>query len=335
MTGFALTKTRRGAEAALRRALEESAVPRLAGHPARVRKVRRERSVFATSYAAEVLTVELEGERTLRVFLKDFGFSNLSKDAPESRRDRELRVYRDLLDGAQLGPPAYCGSVWDEEAGRFWLLLELVEGTAVRYLDVEHWVAAAGWLGRLQGFFRTRAKQLDGCPELIRQDRAFFERKVELARREVASVSHRARRRLDELLTGYEDAIEVMAGQPLTLVHGAYRPANILIGVNGARSRISPVDWELAAVGPAQLDLAFFSDGFDEATQERMYEAYAAEAEPYDLRVAPFAEAVPAIACFRLHRVVNWLSGAREKGYPESEVLDLIAYGEDMKRRVA
>ena len=59
------------------------------------------------------------GGESFRFFLKDYGFSRQSKDAPEARRDRELRVYRDLLAGADLGTPAYYGSVWNEQVGRF------------------------------------------------------------------------------------------------------------------------------------------------------------------------------------------------------------------------
>src|SRR5205823_228814 len=80
-------------------------------------------------YAAEVLTVRLDSGAAFRVFLKNFGLSARPKDGPRQRREREVRVYRELLAGAGLGTAGYYGSVLDEARGRLWLLLEYVDGT--------------------------------------------------------------------------------------------------------------------------------------------------------------------------------------------------------------
>src|SRR5205807_1492305 len=85
-------------------------------------------SASAASYAAEVLTVRLDSGAAFRVFLKNFGLSARPKDGPRQRREREVRVYRELLAGAGLGTAGYYGSVLDEARGRLWLLLEYVDG---------------------------------------------------------------------------------------------------------------------------------------------------------------------------------------------------------------
>jgi hypothetical protein len=110
------------------------------------------------SYDCHTVSVQLGGGESFRFFLKDYGFSRQSKDAPEARRDRELRVYRDLLAGADLGTPAYYGSVWNEQVGRFWLLIELVEGTAVDEVNAESGALAAGWLARMHAHFAPRSE---------------------------------------------------------------------------------------------------------------------------------------------------------------------------------
>src|SRR5438046_2303028 len=116
------------AEDALRRCVEGIVARNYGGREA-VAGIDRRRSDHSSSYPADVVTVRLTGGEVFRLFLKDFGSSGLPKDEPGRQRDRELRVYRELLAGAGLGTAGYHGSAWDESDGRFWLFLEFVGGT--------------------------------------------------------------------------------------------------------------------------------------------------------------------------------------------------------------
>src|SRR5207248_10093151 len=120
------------------------------------------------------------------------------------RRERELRIYRDLIGGteaqAQLGTPRYYGSVWDDKAGRYWLLLEYVDGTEVGYCDFTYWVGAARWLGRMQGYFAQQAEQLRDCDYLIRHDEDFFLSHFELAVRTLSHIPASLAQRLAGIL---------------------------------------------------------------------------------------------------------------------------------------
>src|SRR5215831_7298401 len=120
---------------------EESELHRcLAGRFPSLRGIRRAAFGGQTSFRLEVLTLELGAAGEVKLLLKDFGASRLPKDDLPSRRNRELRVYRDLLAGGGLGTAEYHGAVWDEARGRFWLLLELVDGVELRSLGFEDWV---------------------------------------------------------------------------------------------------------------------------------------------------------------------------------------------------
>src|SRR5918996_6455991 len=68
----------------------------------------------ATSYPAHVATVRLANGVTRRVFVKDYGSTVRPKDAPKERREREVGVYRELLQGAPLGTARYYGSFLDQ-----------------------------------------------------------------------------------------------------------------------------------------------------------------------------------------------------------------------------
>src|SRR5215211_6514420 len=101
-------------EEVLRQCLEPAIAELLGGRPT-IAAIRHARFDLATSYDARVVTVGLNGGQTLRVFVKDFGFTVRPKDGPRERREREVGVYRDLLrNGAELGTARYYGSVLDE-----------------------------------------------------------------------------------------------------------------------------------------------------------------------------------------------------------------------------
>src|SRR2546426_3378591 len=92
----------------------------------------------------------------------------------KERSERELRVYRDLLSGTDLGTARYYGSLWDQPQGFFGVLLELVPGTPVRHCEFPYWLSAAGWLGRVQGYFGRHLTLFGECAFFLRDYENFF-----------------------------------------------------------------------------------------------------------------------------------------------------------------
>jgi hypothetical protein len=321
------------AQAALRRCVERLVAERF-GARAAVAGIERERSDHSSSYPSDVVTVRLAGGEEFRLFVKDFGSSEFPKDEPGRQRDRELRVYRDLLAGAGLGTAAYHGSVWDESQGRFWLLLEFVSGPPLAYCEFEHWVAAAGWLGRLHGHFARRPGCLRGCDFLLRHDASFFWSKARRAREAVAEVAAPLADRLGGVLGRYGRCVELMAGLPPTLVHGAYKPRHVLVDLRPHPPRLCPVDWELAAVGSAFYDLAFLAYGFEPPSLDRLLDAYRQEALAQGVPLPDRDRLRHVVDCFRLHRVLKVLGGARAPDFPESKVARLVESAERLSDRV-
>src|SRR5205823_11542211 len=100
-----------------------------------------------------------------------------------------------------------------------------------------------------------------GCDFLARHDADFFWSKARAALDAVSAVSPPLADRLGGALGRYGRCVEVMAGEPPTLVHGTYKPRHILVDPHARPPRLCPVDWELAAVGSALYDLAFLAYG--------------------------------------------------------------------------
>jgi hypothetical protein len=290
-------------EAALRRVFES----RFPG------AVLRGREAFGgrTSFRLEVLSLELGKGALAWILLKDFGASQLPKEGLRARRERERGVYRDLLAGAGLGTAEYHGDVWEEAAGRFWLLLEYVEATELRSLKYPDWVRAAAWLGRLHGAFARARAELERREYLARHDAPFFRTQARLAARAAEGFPLKERAQVGKVLRGYESVIAVLAAQPRTLVHGSYRPQNILIGRGAAAGRVFAVDWELAALGAPLYDFAFLSDGFRPPQLEELWDAYRREAVPRGLALPESQEEMLRVVdCFRLHKTLKSLGDA-------------------------
>jgi hypothetical protein len=238
------------------------------------------------------------------------------------RRERELCVYRDLLAGANLGTARYYGSSWAETEGRFWLVLEFVKGTLLRHSTFEYWIRAAAWLGRLQGYFSQNSPRFLACDALIRHDTGYFWSKAEPAVGEVSQISVSMAARLEKVLDRYSEPVKVMANQPVTFVHGSFTPTQILFDAENVRT--CPIDWELAGLGSPLNDLAILSDGFEPPELYQLWDAYSGEAARYGISLPGREEMKRVADCFRLHRVINWLSKCVRKRYSEKSVVKMV-----------
>jgi len=322
-------------DAAALRALVRVALPRAGDAADALLEIERTDLPSTTSYPTAAVTARLRDGGALRFFLKDFGHSHLPKDGVEARRLREVHVYRDLLAGTGLGTPKYYGSLFDEAEGRLWLLLELLDGVQLRECGLEAWIAAAAWLARLHAHFERRTAELERSPLLIRHDEEYFRSKAEEAQRGLARFSSRASRRAAALLAGYEELAAAMANQPRTLVHGNYRPKNVVVERPSRHARVAPVDWEVAAIGSSLYDLGHLLDGFRGPPLRALFGAYRAEAEALGVPVPTDGEAMRLMRAYCLHRVVKSLARASEKGFGERDVGDLLDHGERLREGIS
>jgi hypothetical protein len=326
--------TERTEDEELRQSVEH-ALARLRGGGSPLAAIRRRRFPGLTSYAVEIVSVELASGDAFEIFLKDFGWSRLPKDAAAERRERERRVYEDLLEGQELGTARFDGARWDEAAARFWLMLEFVDGKPLRHCGFEHWLEAAAWLGRLHGRFVGQRDRLRGCAFLRRHDADFFVHSAERALRAVSGLSEALAQRLANVLEGYDAIVAVMTRDPDALVHGSYRPQNVLVVPSSGPPRICPTDWELAAFGRSTYDLAFVCDGFRPPRLDALFDAYEREAESFGLPVRARNELRHEVDCFRLHKTINSLGHLRQWKHPMETAEKVVATAEEIAGELA
>jgi hypothetical protein len=75
---------------------------------------------------------------------------------------------------------------------------------------------------------------------------------------------------ITDILEYFENNIHLLLSTEPCIIHGEYYPKNILV----KEGSIYPVDWECAAVGPGEIDLACLIEGWDNAIAEKAKEVY-------------------------------------------------------------
>jgi hypothetical protein len=313
---------------ALELALRDSSNPR------RVASLDRSPCAFTSSFTLEELAVALDDGTQLDLMFKDLGTSGLSERARAAKPDflydplREIEAYRSILAPADLGTAAFYGSVVDPAHGRFWLFIENVPGTALWQIgELEVWEAVARWTAELHG--RFAGEEVHGAATLVRYDadlfRLWMRRALNFADRWEAQQPGKGRRAIEWLAERYEPVVERLAALPTTFIHGELYASNVLVEQRDGETRVCPIDWELAAIGPGLIDLAALTMGWGAEERSALTTAYRARVQaggeaggPMDGGLTdgePFGELLD---CARLHLAVQWLGWAPDWRPPRS-----------------
>jgi hypothetical protein len=218
------------------------------------RVTRRAPYAYSTSWPIEEVELVRPDGSELKLLVKRTDGSAGTKPAFLVDRAREAEAYA-LLERHSLGTPrCYANGCW-------WLVLEKVPGVELwQRGDLEAWQGAADWAATLHATF---AGATIDAEHLLRHDERFYRRWVERARARVGPA-------VDPLRLTSELAIARLGALPTTLIHGELYPSNILV----AEPRVAVVDWEMAALGPAVIDLAALLTGWGPTEQEALIAAY-------------------------------------------------------------
>jgi hypothetical protein len=248
------------------------------GRPVQIAGLRR-RPLATSSHSIDRLRVILGSGERLRVI-----FKRLSPGEELYGNEREVLIYRRLLDGERFGAPALYASVFDEDERRYWLFLEDLGPSTLDDGDVEEWFAAVRWLARMHGTYHGREADLRALACLMEHGPAYYHMLAQSARRNLnLAGARKALRRFDELMGRYDSLVAYLVGQRRTLVHGDVFAENLVLQPG---ARIRPIDWESAAIGLGAWELARLLEGWG-SMKAAFVSAYLAEfkrhfAEPFD-----------------------------------------------------
>ena len=298
----------------------------------RVRSVVSVPSPNRSSFVVDDIDVRLDDGTTLELVAKAAHWNGLS---PEARRakprflwdpDRERASYEALLSPRQIGSARYFGS-YVGQSGERYLLLERIEGTPLwQHGDREAWCEAARWLARMHvriGADRAAGSRADA--HLIRYDRRFYERWIWRAN----AFHRRESGQLRALLQRYRRIIDSLLGEPAAFIHGEFYAANVLVAPRirpHAGYVVRPVDWEMAALGPALMDLACLVAGhWSDDERTGVADAYFRERARYGDGSSPWRGQLRTLDYCLVHLSVRNLGWARDWAPPRDRAYDWLA----------
>jgi aminoglycoside phosphotransferase (APT) family kinase protein len=298
-----------------------AALERTIGKP--VIDVRRTPSPYAASYALEELVVQPAGEPALELMFKDLGAPSATARAikPSFVVDplREIEVYTELLPGSHMSTARCWGASIDPSRGRYWLFLERIRGVELYQVgERAAWEVVARWLA---GMHRALARRSPGRRLLLRYDAELLTR---WAYRAFEYAPARHRHRLGEIAARYDSVLEMMLAAPPTPIHGEFYASNVLVDDARSPSRVCPVDWEMAALGPPLIDLAALVSGaWSTSDRDAIASAYRSALPPAE-RPDDGEFRIALDAC-RLHLALQWIGWSERWSPPAEHATDWLS----------
>jgi hypothetical protein len=288
----------------------------------------RARSPYSSSFTIEELEVTFDNSETITTIFKNLSSEAMLEGARQAKPnflyapEREIQTYRSLLAELNLGTAAMYGSIVEPTLQRYWLFLEKVSGEGLYEIgEFETWLKVAQWLGRFHASVDVEEAQ-QALPLLLRYDASFYWDWLHRAR-ELAGAA------LDQITERYDRVIEVLLALPRSVLHGEFYPSNILIQ-RQAVIRVCPVDWEMAAIGPALSDVAALASGkWGRDERLRILKAYCAALPK---RLQP-GDLITAFDCCQLQLAVHWIGWSRNWSPPQEHAHDWLAEAIGVSRR--
>jgi aminoglycoside phosphotransferase (APT) family kinase protein len=222
-------------------------------------------SPYQSSCALHEIDVSFD-DGSMRPFVaKAIDWEALSPEAHRARpqwlsdQQRERTVYESLLSAADVGSAAYFG-VYVAESGVRYLLLERIDAMPLWQSGTfETWREAARWLARMAAHITPQMiAGSRATPHLLRYDRTFYETWMQRA----CAFHARNRPVIDTLSRPYRKVIDWLFCEQQGFLHGEFYSSNVMVQCRPPlRDVVRPVDWEMAALGPASIDLACLMAG--------------------------------------------------------------------------
>jgi hypothetical protein len=306
---------------------------------ARIRAIDHRPTSFPSTFAIEEVDVVLNDGDLLRLMLKAVGprgaLARPRLAAPLFLHDpqREIEVYRHLLTRlSEAGPPQLISTIVDTTIERYWLLLERVGGTALHQVaNLEGWREAARWTAAMHEALAPLVSQPEGpgVARLLRYEPGFLRmwmtRALAVARAQIPRVSEESLRGLERLASRYDLVVERLLAMPATVIHGELGGSNVRLCRDVYPARVCVLDWEMAALGPALIDLAGLLSGqADEARRREIALSYRAAVPSTILGSSDERSFFEDLACCRLHLTIQWL-GFSPDPPPRRQAHDWIA----------
>jgi len=277
---------------------------------------------LASTYPSEIVTCRIQESGEFKVYCKYFGGLSYESYGHRGGVVYEAEVYRRLLGSLPVSVPTFYGTYQDRANAETWLILEYLENTLRlgKSPQPESMLRAARWIGRFHKISEPRVSSAVSVLNSYTVDYylGWVRRTLHFARSLHA--------RFPWLQVLCENAGEIAAvlvtPQP-TIIHGEYYPHNILV----RGDQIYPIDWESAAIGAGEIDLATLTEAWPTEIAQQCEREYQAARWPEE----PPADFERRLAAARAYLCFRWLGDQPEWTLHDADYFEqLRAAGEEL-----
>ena len=295
-----------------------------------IRTIARRPSASRSSFFVDEIDVTLDDGTPVGLIAKATHCDAMSPEARGAKppflwdQARERVTYESILQGLELNTPSYLGSYVDG-SGVQYLLLERVDGVPLwQYGEFEAWREAARWLARLHTRVDVAAAATGGAgAHLLRYDRPYYERWM----RRACAFDQAASRDIAALAERHSQIVEWLLAEPTAFIHGEFYAGNIVVdGADGRSTFVTrPVDWEMAALGPALVDLACLLAGrWTDEERADAADVYFAECAASGGHVPERMHYLKTLDCCLIHLSARNLGWSRDWSPPPDRAHDWL-----------
>ncbi len=232
----------------------------------------RKVSIHSSTFPAEIIECRIPSGACVKLLCKYLSDCEHNCFGHRGGIEYEGRVYDEVLRNIPLSTAKYYGSCKDTENNEVWLVIEYLEGCISikdsKELDpaakLDLFAKAATWIGNLHRLQESNA------PSFIKKYNASY---YNLWVEAIHSDGQRLKKHflwLQNVCDYFQKNLYLLTDSTQTLIHGEFYPGNVLFKNN----LIYPIDWESAAYGPGEIDLATLIHGWDETRMKIAIENY-------------------------------------------------------------
>lgn len=218
------------------------------------------------TFPAEIIKCRLSNKKKITLRLK-YAFRKKEKKLYIQRDgiEYEGNIYSQLLEHIPLTTVRYYGNEFIKKSKEYCLVLEYLDDCyKIKQVGPKAFSKAAEWIASFHILFESN------CLPFVRvYDENYYRSwadKIEISMQKLNKKFYW----VQNLFNYYRENINILTASPQTVIHGEFYGKNVLIrdGI------IYPIDWETAAYGPAEIDVACLMEGKDEVRAKLAIEGY-------------------------------------------------------------
>jgi thiamine kinase-like enzyme len=217
--------------------------------------IKRKPFDYRSTSPVEIISCRLSNEEIIYLFCKYSGSHTQYSYGHRGGVEYETKIYKNILNKLTLSSARFYG-ICKEKNKENCLVIEYLKGS--KLLKDAHapkyFGKAAAWIGNLHRKYESNH------PRGVKvYDTDYYM----IWLKEVETMLETLKKKypwLPAVCRYFRDNIHLLAGSAQTFIHGEYYTKNILV----KKGIVYPIDWESAAVGPGEIDLASLIEDWDE-----------------------------------------------------------------------